>query len=75
MRRIVRTNKWHAVSVTVERNDLGTPIGVEWDIRINSIPGNETASTYLTPQKARDLADALKAAAKLVEKKSKRGTP
>lgn len=69
--RTVRTSQWHAVRVTVERNSIaGEPVR---DIRINSMPDAVgypgRCSAYLTPQKARELAAVLIAAAKEVELK------
>lgn len=66
-RRSVRTNKWHAALVTVERNNTGS--GFEYDIRINSDPLHPSASAYLTAKKARDLAAALIKAAEIVEER------
>jgi len=72
LRRCIRTNKWHAVSVSVTRNNLGTGFGYEYDIRINSDPGVRSASSYLTPDKARELAALLLKAADVVDAKTMR---
>jgi len=69
LKRCIRTNRWHAVSVSVARNNLGAGFGFEYDIRINSEPSNPTTAAYLTPEKARALAKVLVDAAKMVEKR------
>ena len=81
MRRIVRTNRWHAVAVKTERNE-GALDGLvnkgALDIRVNSMPdylgGPDACSAYLTPKGARRLAAVLIEAARTVEAHDKKRT-
>jgi len=69
VKRTIRTNRWHAVTLKTERN-CG-----EVDIRINSMPDADghpdRCSAYLTPKKARELAAQLIRFAKHVERGGK----